>query len=247
MNEIEFQNLIADQPQDVRATGILLYNGVIQGKSAYKEDASAANLRNWKAAEAALREFCVDIGATEKTALKNIAEVLRYLKEAGWQITKTSLYRHQTEGKITPKRDGTYSQKDIDKYAFNFLKSISTGKRVQEKTGELQQKKLQLELKNLELENQRRQLALAKESGRYIPRELVEIELAGRAGILDAGFKHWIVTRAAEWIRTVDGDMKKIGELINLMNRDLDEHINGYAAPFEFQVVVDQEEAERDE
>jgi hypothetical protein len=57
-----------------------------------------------------------------------------------------------------------------------------------------------------------------------------------------------VQARCAEWIRTVEGDMRKIGELINLMNRDLDEHINSYAAPIDYRISIDavEEGAETD-
>ena len=122
----------------------------------------------------------------------NVAAVLQHLQISGWKVTKTSLYRHQKEGKILPQSDGTYNQKDVDKYARTFLKQTATGKRLQENTDELQRQKLEQELKNLRLKNERDQFNYDKDRGLYIPRERVEIELATRAGILDAGLKHWI-------------------------------------------------------
>ena len=173
----------------------------------------------------------------------SIADVLDYLKQ-DWKVTKTSLYRHQREGKFLPQTDGTFLQKDIDKYSKTWLKQKSTGKRVSEKMDELQRKKMERELQNLDLEYERKKFGHEKDLGKYIPKEQMEIELAARAGILDAGLKHWIQSRSADWIRTVDGDTKKVGELINLMNRDLDEHINSYAALTEYQVIIDAEEEE---
>ncbi len=178
---------------------------------------------------------------TEDVRLKTIADVLDYLV-VNWKVTKTSLYRHKEQGKLLPQADGTYPQRDVDKYAKTWLKQKSTGKRFSEKMDELQRKKLEQELKNLELEHQRKAFAYAKDEEKYILREQMDIELAARAGILDAGLKHWIQSRAADWIRTVSGDTKKVGELINLMNRDLDEHINSYASTREYQVIIDADE-----
>ena len=85
---------------------------------------------------------------------------------------------------------------------------------------------------------------MEKERGLYIRREEMEIELAGRAGILVAGLKHWVQSRAADWIAAVAGDMKRTGELINLMTRDVDEHINHYAASREYEVVIEEKQGE---
>jgi hypothetical protein len=178
---------------------------------------------------------------------ETIADVLDYLA-ANWKVTQTSLYRHiNKDRKLLPQADGTYLQKDVDKYAKTYLKQKSTGKRFSERVDELQRKKLEQELKNLELEHQRKAFAHAKDEGKYIPREQMDIELAARAGILDAGLKHWIQSRAAEWIRTVAGDTKKVGDLINLMNRDLDEHINNYASTREYQIIIDGSEGREEE
>ena len=70
----------------------------------------------------------------------------------------------------------------------------------------------------------------------------MEVELAGRAAILDAGLKHWINTNAMEWIRLADGDVKKVGELIFALTRSIDEHLNAYAQPQDFKIVIEDEE-----
>ncbi len=171
--------------------------------------------------------------------LDTLADALAYLKNEGWRSTRTSLYRHQKEGKIRPRSDGTYLQSDVDKYARTWLKQSSTGQRINERIEDLQRKKLEMELKNLDISIERNKFNFDKEQGRYLPREQMEIELATRAGILDAGLKHWIQSRAAEWIRTVNGDMKRIADLINLLNRDLDEHINTYASTKEYRVIIE--------
>lgn len=179
---------------------------------------------------------------TQETTFETIAGVLEYLQTSGWKIAPSSLYRDRGKGKIVPREDGKFLQKDVDKYARTFLKRKSTGKKANDQLDELQRKKLEIELKNLELDQARKKFQHEKDLDKHIPREQLDIELAARAGILDAGLKHWVQSRAAEWIRTVAGDPKKVGELINLMNKDLDEHINNYASTKEFQVIIDLKE-----
>jgi hypothetical protein len=174
--------------------------------------------------------------------MATIAEVLVYLMKDGWKVTKSSLYRHQKEGKLLPRPDGAYQLKDIEKYARTWLKQQSTGKRVSEKMDELQRKKLEMELEGLELQKKRNQLSYERDLGRFVRREDMEIELAMRAGILDAGLKNWVKSHAAEWIRLVGGNMQKVGELISQMNREMDEHINSYATSTEYDVIIEAEE-----
>ena len=224
----------------------VLHNAVVSCIKDYQNDSTASRLKDWKAAEKALDEkidvlWSQHFGLPDNQKIETVADVLDYLAP-GWKVTKTSLYRHQKEGKFLPQADGTFLQKDIDKYARTWLKQKSTGKRISEKVDELQRKKLERELQNLDLEYERKKFGFEKDQEKYIPKAMMEIELAARAGILDAGLKHWIQSRAADWIRTVAGDTKRVGELINLMNRDLDEHINSYAASTEYQVIIDAEE-----
>lgn len=247
MDKETLEKLLDGQPASIRTQGVLLYNGAAKCAQEYQSTPTAANLRDWEAAQAALAKFAARIsdaadGQEEDKPLRNIAAVLDYLRALDWRVTQTSLYRHQKEGKLAPRRDGLYALRDVDKYARTWLKQKSTGKKISEKVEELQRKKLDLELKNLELDNKRKELAYGKDMERYIPKELMEIELAGRAGVLDAGLKHLVQSRAAEWIRTVGGDTKKVGDLIVLMSHDLDEHINSYASSLSYQVVIDAEE-----
>lgn len=183
---------------------------------------------------------------SDKT-ISTIADVLKYLKSNGWKETKSSLYRHQKEGKLLPRPNGGYLQKDIDKYARTWLKQTSTGKKIQEQMDELQRKKLEKELYKLELECKQREFTLEKDQERYVPKEQMELELAARAGILDAGLRHWIQSHVSDWTRLVEGNMKKVGELINLMNHSLDEHMNNYASTREYRVIFDADHGEEPE
>ena len=169
----------------------------------------------------------------------SLSHIFEYLRESGWKISKPSLYRHHQEGKISPESDGSFQKNDVDRYAKTFLKQQATGKRVNEKLDELQRRKLDLERENLELEVKRKTLAYQKEQGLYIPRDKLEMEIAGRAAMFESSLKHSIQTHAGDYIREVDGEIKKAGDLINLMTRHLDESINRYATMKEFEFILD--------
>ena len=171
----------------------------------------------------------------------NLAAVLKYLEDQGWRITRPSLYRHHKEGKLPPEASGTYKQRAVDKYAKTFLKLAATGKRLRETSDNLQRQKLDEELKNLRLKNDREKFNYEKDRGLYVPKDQMEVELATRAGILIAGLKHWVQTRAADWIAAMTGDSKRVGELINMMSIDLDGHINQYASNKEYEVIIEAE------
>lgn len=172
-------------------------------------------------------------------SFSTLPEVLDYLVDSGWKATKATLYRHKDEGKIIPRNEGAYILKDVEKYARTFLKQKSTGKRISERIDDLQRRKLERELELADLEYKRKLFAYEKEQEKYLPRDQMELELAARAGILEAGLKHWVQSRVGDWISTVNGDGKRSGELINIMLRDLDQHLNNYAATKEYQVIFE--------
>ena len=173
---------------------------------------------------------------------KNVQAVKKYLENEGWQVSQSGLYKHRKEGKLTPASDGTYRRKDVDRYARTWLKLKSTGKKKQDKLDELQRLKLEEELEKIRTDNARSRLKFDVEQGKYIEKDRMFLEMAARAGILDAGLNHWIQTGAAGWIRLVDGDLKRIGELIAAMNAEKDELLNHYAQTREFQVIFESEE-----
>lgn len=177
----------------------------------------------------------------------NVDEVIDYLAASGYVAKKSTVYRHRKDGKILPKDNGKFRQKEIDRYAKSFLKEASTGQKIKTLEDQLQRKKLEQELKNLELEHERKKLQHDRELGKYVEREKMEIELAARAGILEAGLKHWVQSRAADWIRAVGGDVRKAGEMINAMIWDLDEHINSYAQAKEYELVIEDDEDDQEE
>lgn len=250
MTKDEIEDLIKIATPDEQIRIKVLYNASIQGIQEYNETKSAAKLKDWKAAEEELNKFAVSIRARNrdpetKEFFQDLGEVLEYLEASVYEVKKSTLYRHANrEGKLQRETDGTYSLKMIEKYAKTWLRLKSTGKKEQARIDAAQARKLDLELEVLEIEKKKKQFELDKVLGKYMPTDDVAIELASRAGILDAGLKHWIQSHAAGYIKLVDGDSKKVGELINQMTRDIDEHINNYAASREYEVVFEAEEKE---
>jgi hypothetical protein len=66
----------------------------------------------------------------------------------------------------------------------------------------------------------------------------VELELTGRAAVLDSGLKYLVQSRAHEWVRLVDGDTGKITDLIEAVGNDLDQLLNGFARTDNLQLIL---------
>jgi len=177
----------------------------------------------------------------------NVDEVIEYLTAGGWVAKKSTVYRHRKEGKLLPKDSGKFQQKAVDRYAQTWLKQQSTGKKVKELEDQLQRQILEEELATAKEKRRKIERENSIADGKVVARGEVENWLAGLAGILEAGLKHWVQSRVADWIRIAGGDLKKAGELINSMIRDLDEHINSYAQAREFDAVIGGEDETEEE
>lgn len=245
MEKESFEKLIADKPSSVKIKGITLFNAFTATQKAYRDEPTTAHMRDWQTAESAFNEF-VEMISGGGGSFSDLAQVMAYLKKDGWAVAKSSLYRHFSQGKI-PVREGMFLRADVDRYAKAWLKRKETGKRVQEETEDLHRQKLEKELKRLDIEINQRQLIYDRESGRLMSREKMEIELAGRAIVLESGLKHLIHTSAMEWIRLVDGDAGKEGELIHHVTLALDEHLNRYSQPIDYRIVIDEHAVDPEE
>ena len=223
MDKESFERLIAGKPDDVQLRAALLYNGIVNGRNAYKAAATTANLRDWEAAEAALKKFTAEIGAPlEGETLSNLADVQAYLASAGWRTSKTGLHRHHKEGKIAPQDDGSYRIKDVNKYARTFLKQISTGRRLTERLDQLQTQKQEKEVEYLDIKISREKRLEEKEKDNLIPLEQAVREECAKFATIEADIMHLIMSSVAEWIRLVSGDVRKAPDLINKITHDVE-------------------------
>jgi len=219
------------------------HNAVVFTMRAYNADPTAAAKRNWDSAREALDDF------VEKTNNPSVAgsppaqfatqqEVLAYLKAGGYKIEKSALSNH-VRTRMLIKKSGAFNRKDVDSYATLHLQSGATGQtQADKKTAELQERKLKAEC--LRTEEQALKAKIEREAieGKLIARDDVELELAGRAVALEAGYDHMVYTKAAEWIEICGGDQARADRLINALLEAKNEWLNQYASTADFVVVL---------
>lgn len=75
--------------------------------------------------------------------------------------------------------------------------------------------------------------------GKYIPRDMVEQELAARAVTLNSGLKSAVEAQALDLIETVDGNPKQAHRFLAKMEAVIDGLSNKYAQPMEIEVNLD--------
>lgn len=181
-----------------------------------------------------------EAGTQKKESLDNLAVVLAYLVNDGWKITKTTLYRHKNEGRFLPDKDGSYAVETIDRYAKLHLKKSATGKKVNQETDELQQLKLEQEIDLQKIKIDRERFNYEKDQGLHIAKDQVELNMALMYSVIFTGLRHWIQSKAPEWIALASGDIKKQGELINAMTNDLDVLSNQFSKQKEYEIVIEE-------
>ena len=173
---------------------------------------------------------------------KNRYHVWQYLKAQGWKVARGTFYNHVKEGRLRPDARGVFSLEKIEKYLNFNLKTKELAKT--EKLERVQEKKARLEANLLEVKVNRERLKYNLEQGKSILRDDVELELAGKAVVLETNLKAMILARAGEFVALVEGQEKKTGELVRAMMTELDQALNEFATTREYQVVFEAENGE---
>jgi len=219
----------------------VFYNASIKILKEYQTGSTAAKLKDLQAAEAALDDFADRLQeryTPEQRTFSNRLQVTKYLQEEGWQVSKSTVYNRIGKAKLLPREDGLFHLKDVKKYAKTFLKRRETGQTLRTEQDELQRRKAKLEVDKLEEDLARMQRKREIEEGLYIPTEQLELEMAARAGVLDAGLAHFFQSEAGGWINLVGGDQRKLPELIGALIDAKDRFMNQYARAKEFVVEI---------
>lgn len=184
----------------------------------------------------------------EQKTFTSLLQVKDYLIKKGYRVSKSKIYRDAENGKITVMTDlsGNKSVTALAawEYAEKHLEKTGAHK---EDLKDLQARKLMNTIQIQEVEHQRKVFDLEKEQGKFIPRADFESELAARAAVLEAGFRHLFNVRAREWITLVAGKPDRQADFLAALNRDLDGQLNVYASTRAFQILfTDQDDPEEE-
>ena len=225
MDKASFEQLIAGQPQDVKAKGVLLFNGVLQCMKALKGDYTDSRMKNFKAAEAAYKEFVDSINSTptnEKT-FTGIPAVVEYLHGQGWKMSLRTGYNHRDKKLLLPRKDGKYYQSDVDRYALSgYLQRLDGIK--QEITDKDIERKTKAEADSSEYDARIKRIKAEAIEGKYVGRERFEDELSAQALAFRNSIQTYIHSQAEEIVSFVGGDVSRIPDLIEFMLSRADEH-----------------------
>lgn len=179
----------------------------------------------------------------EAPRFKNRIEVADYLQQQGYKVKKSKVYNDVKAGILRVNTDGTVTMSQVDKY-INHPKSGLMRLKQDDGGGlmpspeieDLQRQKLQAEITKIEESAKKLAFEREKAEGKHISREFLDMELASRAAVFEAGVKHVVTRKSVEWIRLVNGSMGMADELIEKINIDIDELLNEMASTDRFSV-----------
>lgn len=195
------------------------------------EDPSPSNLAALKSATQML-ESAQNVRAN----LKDVSAVLKYVEEAGRKLKKTKLYDDIGLGRLKKQPDGTFKLRDVDRYAAT-LPTLGTSDKVAVDAAQRQKRREEAEIRRIENAAAKDEFQLGVLKGRYITRETVYLELAGRAVTLASGLKTAFESSILDLISLVEGNPRKAQNLIQALEEKLDAALNEYAQVEEFEVL----------
>lgn len=183
--------------------------------------------------------------SSEELKFPSLRKAAEALYNAGYEVSRSKLSRDKKNGLIDFNADGSVDQKEVEKYS----RLLKKRKAAMGDNHEKAAVKLDEEIHNLRIRNGKLLLEFEKEQGKYIERDLVAAEMAGKAAILEVGLKHAISSKLQVIIHMVAGNPEKSPELLQWLNALVDEELSRYATTKNFHVVFigeDDAEAEAD-
>lgn len=193
-----------------------LQNAVATTFKEYDGDYSVSKLSNYRAAEKARNSVVDDLWPKyfpSDIRLRYLKDIVEYLQSMGYKIGKSSVDNHIKQGKLTRLEDGTFSARDVEKYAATFIKNRTTPPS-DAATGESQMDIARAEYDKLCKENELLDIKIAERNGALVPRSHFEHEIAARAQILRLDAESFARGNAQAIIALVKGDETMTAELV---------------------------------
>lgn len=161
-------------------------------------------------------------------------DVVKFLNSLGYKRSTKQFSIDVKKGLVKINERGLFTRRQIHQYAKRFLTS---GANFDNTPEGYESRKLQEQVKKLERENAEGEFKFSVFKGRYIPRQEMYLQLAGRAAVLDAGFEQFIRSKAGEFIASVSGDQSKSPDFIDQFIDGWKVLLNTYANSQDLEVV----------
>ncbi|PIE72086.1 MAG: hypothetical protein CSA20_09600 [Deltaproteobacteria bacterium] len=215
----------------------------------YSDDVTIANRKAWLEAEADVNSYVGDLvkkyllppEEEPSDVFSNKLEVWEYLvNEAGYKISRTQFYQHCKDGLLRPEKiSGSYLLKNVEKYATLHLRRSDSGEIESERERRIREERLEISLEKEKVLLQKEKTDLAKKQGKYIARADFEAAIVSRAVAFMAHLNHTVISVAADCIELVDGDQQKAPQLVDFLNRKIEQRMADFAKNTEIEVIFE--------
>lgn len=174
----------------------------------------------------------------EKKVFADIPEVLAYIKSQGRKVGRSKLYSDVKKHRYLPEQmDGTIRLSDVKAYMTK-LPLTGTPPALAEKVADRQARKEEEEIRRIRAVADREEFNLSVLKGKFIAKDLLYLELAGRAVALRDGLKNAAESHASELVELAGGDAKRTAAFLEGLGRIFDECIGDYARPLSIEVSI---------
>jgi hypothetical protein len=186
-----------------------------------------------------------DTAPQQQARFKNRVAVLEFLKGRGYKIGKSKLYQDADSGALPVQQDGSVLEADVYSYIVRVGLRIDDRQERQHRVESTKQRDAEARLAAIRAEKE--EFALDREKGKYLLKEDVFRELAGRAAIMDANLRHFVQSVMPDLIAAAKGDVEQSRECVELFNNALDRFSTEFANSKTFTVLFEtDEEADHD-
>ncbi len=196
---------------------------------------TGANRKAYRKASRELEEFLRSRQEPDSSEriFASILDVVHYLDQEGWKVSKTTAYDHwKREGKIKARPQGGFTIAAVREYARLHLQR-KDGTSGTEDTEDLQSQKVAAEVRRILSDAKMRELKLRTALGELMPKSQVEIELAERAANLKTYFAAVFRSSAGRIVKIVKGDPQTAAELISFLLGLNKKAFDNYSRPIE--------------
>lgn len=198
-------------------------------------DPSPSNVASFEAARAALEKLAAPAGEAAPVVYGSRIEALRRLQADGYKIKKSKFYADCKVGLCRLEADGSVVDGELSRYVRRVgLQKLA--EKSSDPASEMLARKNEKEVERLEeqISKLRREREIIE--GRFLPRDLVEMELAGKCAVLEAGLRHLFHTRLVDWIEIAG--QQGLPAAMDAAQQDMNAQFNEFASLDGFEVLI---------
>ena len=195
---------------------------------------TSASIAAFEAARAALEKFAAG-GKENPEVYESRAVAIQQLQADGYKIKKSKFYSDCLRGLCGLNPDGSVEIAEAKRY----LRRIGIEKLAEisaDPATNMLARKNEKEVERLEeqISKLRREREIIE--GRYLERDVVEMELAGKCAVLEAGLRHLFHTRMVDWIEAAAAH--GLPAALDMAQQDLNAQFNEFASLDDFEVLI---------